>query len=166
MEKKQILNILVPSVAAIAVVGLIALVIGLDAKETNPTGKSEGATGTPPFPLDAPEWKDIGGGLKVWDVKEGAGTPVEPGTQVTAHYTGWLTNGFSFDASRKHGTSPTPFSLNRVVEGWQKGIPGMKPGGVRRLYIPYRMAYGETGSPPDIPPRSDLLFEVELVSSP
>ncbi|HEX4612677.1 MAG TPA: FKBP-type peptidyl-prolyl cis-trans isomerase, partial [Urbifossiella sp.] len=110
---------------------------------------------------DDPGLKDIGGGLKVRDLKEGTGATCEPGATVVAHYTGWLQNGKVFDSSRPRG-EPTEFSLGKVVPGWQKGIPGMKIGGVRKLVIPPEMAYG-AGGRPGIPPNSTLVFEVELV---
>lgn len=117
------------------------------------------------FPdLKAAEWTDTGSGLKVWDVKEGTGTPVPAGATVTCHYTGWLTNGTKFDSSLDRG-QPISFSLRQVIKGWTDGIPGMKPGGVRRLYIPFAQGYGDRGYPPVIPGKADLVFEVALVSS-
>jgi peptidylprolyl isomerase len=119
-----------------------------------PFDKSNGGT-------EDPGLKDLGNGLKYRDLKEGTGEPVKPGADVVAHYTGWLVDGHVFDSSHKRG-EPTPFSLNRVVQGWQKGIPGMKPGGVRKLVIPAELGYGDEGQG-DIPGGATLIFEVELV---
>ena len=109
-----------------------------------------------------PGLKDIGGGLKTRDLKEGTGDPVKEGTTVLAHYTGWTVDGNVFDSSHKRG-EPTSFSLNEVVQGWGRGIPGMKPGGVRKLVIPAALGYGEKGRGKDIPPNATLVFEVELI---
>ena len=59
--------------------------------------------------------------------------------------------------------SPVPDAWQSAIAGWQEGIPGMKPGGIRRLNIPYAWAYGEGGRPPQIPPKADLVFEVKLL---
>jgi FKBP-type peptidyl-prolyl cis-trans isomerase len=115
-------------------------------------------------PLDAPEWTDIGNGLKSWDVTVGTGTAVPAGATVKVHYTGWLTNGKKFDSSVDRG-EPIEFPLKGVIQGWQKGIPGMKPGGVRRLLIPPALGYGAAGAGGSIPPNSTLVFEVELLGS-
>ena len=114
--------------------------------------------------LDAKEWKKQDSGLEVWDVKEGTGEAVKEKATVTVHYTGWLTDdkATEFDSSRTEG-KPITFSLTKVIKGWGEGIPGMKPGGVRRLKIPANLAYGEEGFPGAIPPNSVLVFEVELV---
>lgn len=109
-----------------------------------------------------PGLKDIGDGLKIRDLKEGTGDAVKPGASVTVHYTGWTVNGNVFDSSKKTG-NPVTFSLDGVVKGWGKGIPGMKPGGIRKLVIPAALGYGEQGSPPNIPAGATLIFEVELV---
>lgn len=116
-------------------------------------------------PLDAKDWKKQPSGLEVWDVKEGKGTEVKKGETVTIHYTGWTVDGKVFDSSRQRNTVAT-FPLPNLIKGWQEGIPGMKVGGVRRLKIPYDMAYGEAGRPPRIPPKATLIFEIELFEDP
>lgn len=92
------------------------------------------------------------------------------GQTVTVVYTGWL---YSNTASENKGAifngpnQRAQFSLNGVIAGWQRGIPGMRVGGVRRLVIPPELAYGNsTPDPSRIPPNATLLFEVELVSVP
>ncbi|MFM8275022.1 MAG: FKBP-type peptidyl-prolyl cis-trans isomerase [Gemmata sp.] len=119
----------------------------------------------PPMPpVDAAEWTKQASGLEVWDAKAGAGDAVKHGATVTVHYTGWLTNGKMFDSSVERGQTIS-FSLNQVIKGWQEGIPGMKPGGVRRLKIPANLGYGAAGAGRQIPPNSVLIFEVELISA-
>jgi FKBP-type peptidyl-prolyl cis-trans isomerase len=112
-------------------------------------------------PIDAKDWKKQDSGLEIWDVKEGKGDAVKAGARVTVHYTGWLTDGKEFDSSKKG--DPITFGLGQVIKGWQEGIPGMKPGGVRRLKIPAKLGYGDRGAGADIPPGATLVFEVELI---
>ena len=113
--------------------------------------------------VNAPEWKPTTQGMKVWDVTEGAGEACPPGATVKIHYVGWTLAGKEFDSSVSRG-SPADFPLGNLIKGWQEGIPGMKPGGIRRLYIPYQLAYGESGRAPTIPAKADLVFEVKLIS--
>jgi hypothetical protein len=168
MDRKKMLQVLLPAAAAGGMVLLVGLLIALgDSGSTTPTSGKDKETastfGNPPFPLDAPDWKPVGtAGLKVWDVKEGTGEPIPEGALPIMHYTGWLTTGTKFDSSKDRG-KPLDMRLGQLIAGWQVGVPGMKPGGVRRLYIPYILGYGERGSPPSIPPKADLLFEMELL---
>ena len=102
--------------------------------------------------------------MNIIDHEVGNGPEAAAGHTVSVHYTGTLTNGTKFDSSVDRGT-PFEFKLGvgMVIQGWDRGIAGMKVGGKRRLEIPAALAYGERGFPPVIPPNSDLVFEVELL---
>ena len=102
--------------------------------------------------------------LEIIDLIEGKGDPVPEGGKITAHYTGArCKDGVIFQSSHDFGDAVT-FGLNQVIEGWQKGVPGMKPGGMRRLIIPSDMAYGSVRAAANIPPNSDLVFDIELIA--
>lgn len=103
--------------------------------------------------------------LVVEEMKVGDGAEAVSGKKVTVHYVGTLTDGKKFDSSRDRGKGFS-FELGKgqVIKGWDKGVAGMKIGGMRKLTIPPDMAYGDRGFPPVIPPGSTLVFEVELLS--
>jgi len=103
------------------------------------------------------------------DLVEGTGTVAAEGDLLTVDYTGWLydatrpeNKGAVFDTS--FGSDPFAFTLGdfEVIEGWDRGLVGMKVGGVRRLVIPPSLAYGAARRDV-IPPYATLLFEVTLV---
>ena len=101
--------------------------------------------------------------LQIIDIEEGTGADVQPGATITAHYTGALCkNGIIFQSSHDFG-KPISFGLNQVIRGWTDGVPGMKVGGMRRLIIPSELAYGSARAASNIPPNSDLVFDIELV---
>ena len=103
--------------------------------------------------------------LKSEDRVPGTGATVEAGDTVTCHYTGAVAKtGTVFQSSRDFG-DPISFPLSGVIAGWTEGVPGMKVGGTRRLFIPATKAYGD--HPPygsGIPANADLVFDIELVS--
>ncbi len=101
--------------------------------------------------------------LLIQDTKIGNGKEAARGTNVTVHYTGKLTNGKIFDSSLDRG-EPFRFDLGagQVIQGWEKGIVGMKEGGKRKLTIPPNLGYGNRQVGP-IPANSTLIFDVELL---
>jgi FKBP-type peptidyl-prolyl cis-trans isomerase len=104
--------------------------------------------------------------LQIIDLTIGDGDEVTEGVTITAHYTGALCkDGTIFQSSHDTG-KPATFGLNQVIKGWTQGVPGMKVGGVRRLVIPSALGYGSARAASNIPPNSDLVFDIELVDIP
>ncbi len=107
--------------------------------------------------------------LRFIDLKLGTGELARtsaPGALVfyTVHYTGWLTNGTKFDSSvDRNEPFVFPVGAKRVITAWDTGFAGMRVGGKRRLIVPYQLAYGAVGHPPDIPAKADMIFDVELL---
>ncbi len=103
-------------------------------------------------------------GLVSKDLAVGNGAAVKSGDKVKVHYVGTLTDGTEFDSSRPRGT-PFEFEVGkgRVIKGWDQGLIGMKVGGKRKLTIPPDLAYGDRGAGGKIPPKSTLVFEIELL---
>jgi peptidylprolyl isomerase len=102
--------------------------------------------------------------LKIEDTKLGTGAPVVEGDMIFVRYRGTLADGTEFDSNMGKGRDLFSFvagPTGSVIEGWQKGVIGMKKGGERKLSIPYRMAYGEQGQG-KIPPKADLFFTIQL----
>lgn len=109
--------------------------------------------------------------LQMTDTTVGGGAEAAAGTQVTVHYTGWLYDGTTpdrhgskFDCSRDRN-APFAFKLGarQVIAGWDRGVEGMRVGGVRTLVIPSALAYGLRGAGGLIPPNATLVFDVELL---
>lgn len=105
--------------------------------------------------------------LEIKDLKKGTGATARAGDKVSVHYVGVLySNGETFDSSWSRG-EPFSFTLGaqEVIPGWDKGVVGMKVGGRRELIIPPALAYGEEGVYPSIPPKSTLVFVVDLLKA-
>lgn len=102
--------------------------------------------------------------LQVEDIEVGSGEEAMVGDLVSVHYTGKLLDGTKFDSSYDRD-QPFQFTLGKgeVIEGWEKGVLGMKVGGKRKLVIPPALAYGERRAGEIIPPSATLIFEVELL---
>ncbi|MFV0533891.1 MAG: FKBP-type peptidyl-prolyl cis-trans isomerase [Cumulibacter sp.] len=99
------------------------------------------------------------------DIVIGTGAEATAGATIDAHYVGksW-SNGQQFDASWDRGQPLSfPVGAGRVIEGWDKGLLGMKVGGRRKITIPPHLGYGEYGAPGAIAPNETLVFVVDLV---
>jgi len=100
------------------------------------------------------------------DIAKGKGPAAKAGDTVTVNYVGMnFSNGVEFDSSWDSGQAfPVQLGAGMVIEGWDKGLVGIKKGGRRMLTIPPEMGYGAEGFPPDIPPNETLVFVVDAVS--
>lgn len=140
---------------------LAALLLGL---ASAPRVGAQAVEFAPALGVDLARMERTNRGVHYRDLVVGEGPAVSSSFTVTIHYSGWLPDGTQFETSRATG-EPVTFRLDdrRIIRGWEEGIRGMRPGGVRQLVIPPQLAYGRRGLPPAIPPEATLVFEVELV---
>lgn len=124
----------------------------------------EAPRAAPPAPPDLlvtpPDAERTQSGVLTRVLRRGTGTRRPgPTSTVTVHYTGWTTDGRSFDSSIPRGR-PAQLPLNRVIPGWTEGLQLMVEGEERRMWIPEELAYrGQPGRPQGM-----LVFDVELIS--
>lgn len=141
----------------------IALVAAASLSACSASGGTASSGSTPSSQASAASAAPLPAGLVVQDETVGTGPAAAVGDRVSVHYTGWLTDGTKFDSSIDRNT-PLQFTLGNgeVIEGWDKGVVGMKVGGKRKLTIPPELAYGSAGRGP-IPPDATLVFEITLL---
>lgn len=101
-------------------------------------------------------------GIVFKSIKEGTGASPTAEDVVRVHYEGHLVNGKQFDSSRERN-EPAEFPLGAVIPCWTEGMQKMKVGGTAQLVCPSDLAYGDRGSPPDMPGGATLVFDVELL---
>ncbi|MFZ1926852.1 MAG: FKBP-type peptidyl-prolyl cis-trans isomerase [Solirubrobacteraceae bacterium] len=148
--------------------GLLALLFALALPVV-----AHGATRTPPHgplsekPTIKAHKRPAPKRLVVKDIVKGAGPKAKRGDVLTVNYVGALYgNNKVFDSSwRRDEPFTFMFGQGEVIEGWERGIMGMRVGERRELIIPAAPAYGRRGSPPLIPPNSTLIFVVDLLAA-
>lgn len=102
--------------------------------------------------------------LTVTEIEEGSGEAAQPGDILSVYYTGvFSTDGTQFDSNIGRDAFDFPLGQQQVIQGWDKGLVGAKVGSVRQLDVPSDLAYGPTGSPPQIPADTPLTFVVYVV---
>lgn len=110
--------------------------------------------------------RQLGDNLWIRDSITGLGEPCKQGDLVSVCYCGRL------DATKRrfdHVSNPQqPFSFvigdGTVVIGFDRGVQGMRLGGVREIVVPPHFAYGAQGQPPCIPPDATLHYVVNLIN--
>ncbi|GLC76418.1 hypothetical protein PLESTF_001778500 [Pleodorina starrii] len=121
--------------------------------------------------LESTEAVTLPSGLKYKDIIPGSGPSPPVGFQVVAHYVAMTPNLRVFDSSLEKGK---PYDIRvgagQVIKGLDEGLLTMKPGGLRRLYIPGEMAFPKglraAAGRPAVPPASPVVFDVQLLYIP
>jgi FKBP-type peptidyl-prolyl cis-trans isomerase len=101
-------------------------------------------------------------GLQCKVIKHGGGAKPQASDHVTVHYRGTLLDGTEFDSSYARG-EPATFPVKGVIAGWTEALQLMPEGSTYKIFIPSKLAYGESGAGGKIGPNSTLIFEVELL---
>lgn len=145
---------------------LVALPLALGACSSSTTAPTiEEATFAPALGVNLATSTRLATGVYYRDVTAGTGATVANSQSLSVRYSGFLTNGSSFDAN----PAPAPlftFTLGarEVISGWDQGIIGMRVGGVRQLIIPPAFGYGNNAVG-GIPANSILVFTVEVIAA-
>jgi FKBP-type peptidyl-prolyl cis-trans isomerase len=160
--------------AVLPLIVLVVLLAGACGEEGGGSGGEESDAAAQPSSAAPAELEPFEGcgadeteiveGLCYAEHEAGSGPEAKKGDIVEVHYTGKLTDGTVFDSSEGGDPIEFPLGTGYVIEGWDKGIAGMKVGASSTLTIAPELGYGEAGYPPDIPPNAALVFDVELVS--
>ncbi|MCE5289531.1 MAG: FKBP-type peptidyl-prolyl cis-trans isomerase [Nocardiaceae bacterium] len=102
--------------------------------------------------------------LVIKDLTEGKGAPVKDGDNVTVQYdlVTW-SDKVELDASWNRNE---PFTVENVgqasvIDGWNQGLIGLKPGGRRLLIVPPALGYGEGGN--GMKANETLVFVIDAV---
>ena len=154
-----------PRWSPLAAAALAALVL------TSSCG-GDGTAPTAPEPPAPPEPLDVPFGFT--DVEEGEGALVENGWLLAAAYTGWLydpaapdNRGLEFGSATEEAPDSFRLGVGQVIPGIDRGVAGMRVGGLRRIVIPPDLGFGPEGTnfgTTAVPGNATLLFELELVA--
>lgn len=163
----------------------LLLQVGDKATIKLPPDIAYGAAGQGSIPANATlifdvELVDVTEGVRPWDVKgkdtittasglkyimiERRDGVKAVGNSVVVHYTGYFKDGKIFDSSVERGQPLKGLKVGagQVIKGWDEGLALLHKGEKAKLIVPYQLAYGEQGYGP-IPPKTDLIFDVEIV---
>lgn len=112
-----------------------------------------------------PRWQRLESGIKIRDLRVGAGPPAQKWKTVLLSYDCRLSRGAICSSSRLGNGWPLQFHIGErtVVPGLERGVVGMRVGGRRSIQVSPHLAYGEEGIPPTVPPNAVLTYDVALL---
>jgi FKBP-type peptidyl-prolyl cis-trans isomerase len=119
-----------------------------------------------PWNSEGAEVKKTGSGVEYVVLASGPpkGAPPKRSQMAEVYYEGRLdAGGPAFDSAFERNSTET-FPVAAVVPGFSEALQLMKPGDRWLVFIPSDLGYGARGAGRDIPPNSDLVFEIEMVS--
>lgn len=139
--------------------GAVALAAASSLLTLTPTPLLAAKPKAPPKPVLTCKIKGADG-FSYTIIKVGKGDKPGADARVEVNYSGRLrADGKEFDSGQA-----AKFKVGQVIPGFAQGLQLMQPGAKYRICIPAALGYGAEGAGDDIPPNSDLVFEVELLS--
>lgn len=100
--------------------------------------------------------------LHIEVIEAGIGREVAAGETVRIHYVATLPTGETLRDTRQGLPHEIVIGSTPTICGFDKALVGMRPGEQRRVTVPWSLAFGEEGREPDIKPRTDLVFVIDL----
>lgn len=96
--------------------------------------------------------------------KNDAGEKIVKGSTIKFHFSGFFKDGKMFETSTD---KPQPVAVKagagQMVPGWDEALLLLKQGEKAKLFIPYQLAFGENGLNPIIPPKTDIIIDIEIL---
>ena len=122
----------------------------------------------PGFALAADNFQTTARGAQYKELKTGTGENAQVGDVVTIHFVGWLDNngtkGKEIYNTRKEGKQVSfVVGTDKVMQGWNEGVIGMRPGGKRLIMLPPALGYGARSVEDVIPADASLIFVIDLI---
>ncbi len=109
-------------------------------------------------------YKSFSNEVQILSEFKGNGLEVKNHSKVFVHYIGKLEDNTVFDSSYdRRQLFDFQIGVRQVILGWEIGVLGMKEGGKRTIFIPHELAYGESGAGSMIPPKANLIFDIEVL---
>ena len=108
------------------------------------------------------------GGVEYKDLKPGTGERAEVGDVATIQFAGWLEEKGGkgrelYDTHTRGDTVSFVIGTDKVMQGWNEGVIGMRPGGKRLVKVPPELGYGSRGVQDFVPPNAALIFVIDLL---
>lgn len=108
------------------------------------------------------------GGLEYKDLRVGTGAKAQRGETAVIHFVSWLDDSGQrgkeiFNTRKQNKQVSFQIGTDKVMQGWNDGVVGMRAGGMRLLRIPPQMAYGAKSVDDVVPANARLIFIIELL---
>lgn len=110
------------------------------------------------------EMKETGSGLRIMIYKDGSGSTAEKGQMVEINYELLLITGDVVYSSQESGPMIFRIGYGGVESGLEEAILLMKKGDKAKLVIPSHLAHGFLGDDKKIPPRSTVIYDIEIIN--
>jgi len=109
------------------------------------------------------EMEETGSGLRYMFVEKGSGKKAETGKTVVLAYKLQLLTGDVIYSSDEDGPKIFKIGKGNVESGLEEAMKFLRVGDKVKLILPAHLAYGLLGDNNKIPPRSTLIYDLEVI---